>query len=162
MPLRFLKLTTVLFFLSSFPIFGLTGNPSCQINGNLKRVHVWYTINNKDNKYNWFLQISRVYENNIIFVDESCNPVDLNQKIEIPINTTRKFGMIVTEAKSFNSIYSFTGVRNDEELIKVPNRKKTCIFVVAPYGPGQMDRVDWKLNNADCFSDNFGTEINFK
>ena len=49
MPLRFLKLTTVLFFLSSFPIFGLTGNPSCQINGNLKRVHVWYTINNKDN-----------------------------------------------------------------------------------------------------------------
>ncbi|WGL59609.1 hypothetical protein QEJ31_13845 [Pigmentibacter sp. JX0631] len=140
------------------------GNPSCQINvnGELKRVHVWYTFSNLDAKYAWFMQVANIYENNIGFVDENCHFIDPKQKIEIPVNALKKIGMVVLEEKSFQSIYSFIGVRNDDAIKIVPNKKTACLFVVAPYGPGQMDRTDWKLNNSDCFATDYGTKIYFK
>jgi hypothetical protein len=140
-------------------------NPDCTVylNGTTpKRVHVWYSLSSKDPTYNWFVQISRNYEDNISFVDENCANIDLNQKIVIQPNTTKKVGMVVEVAKSFNSIYSFTGVRNDPALGRVPNRKMMCMFVVAPYDARQMDRMDWKLNSADCSATDFGTQLFFK
>ena len=129
---------------------------------NCASVHVWYTLNNKDPKYSWYIQISRLFENNINFLDENCNKINMNKKIEIPSNHTRIVGMEVTTPKSFNTIYSFTGVRNDEALPLVPNNKYACIYVISAYGPGQLNRMDWKLNNADCVSSNLGTQIDFK
>ena len=139
-------------------------NPNCQVNwnGHLKRVHVWYTFSNTDQKYSWYLQIAKVFENNIAFVDENCNFLDTDQKIELSMNSSKKVGMAVLEEKAFNSIYSFIGIRNDENLRIVPNKKTACLFVIAPYGPGQMDRTDWKLNNADCVATDYGTKIQFK
>ncbi|KAB8029110.1 hypothetical protein [Fluviispira multicolorata] len=129
---------------------------------NCSSVHVWYTLNNKDMKYSWYIQISRLFEDNINFLDESCNRIDINNKIEIPPNRTRKVGMEVTTEKSFNSIYSFTAVRNDEALARVPNYKYACIFVISAYGPGQLNRMDWRLNNADCVSSYLGTQYDLK
>ncbi len=139
-------------------------NPTCQVNwnGHLKRVHVWYTFSNADQKYSWYLQVSKIFENNIAFVDENCNIFEPEQKIELAVSSSRKVGMAVLEEKTFNSIYSFIGIRNDENLRIVPNKKTACLFVIAPYGPGQMDRTDWKLNNADCFATDYGTKIYFK
>lgn len=140
------------------------GNPTCQVNvnGNLKRVHVWYSFTNLDTKYSWLMQISNIFENNIGFVDENCHMLDVTQKLELPSNSGKKIGMVVLEEKSFQSIYSFIGVRNDEAIKIVPNKKTACLFVVAPYGPGQMDRTDWKLNNSDCYATDYGTKIYFK
>lgn len=139
-------------------------NPNCQVNveGKLKRVHVWYSFTNLDAKYPWFMQISTIFENNLGFVDENCQFLNTSQKLEISPNSVKKVGMVVLEDKSFQSMYSFLGVRNDEALWKVPNRKMACLFVVAPYGPGQMDRVDWKFNNADCSATDYGTKIYFR
>lgn len=128
-----------------------------------KKVHVWYSLASEDTKYNWDVQISKMYENNIGFVDENCIMFNENAKITLLPNSVKKVGMIVLEEKNFSSIYAFTGVRKDSALIQSPPvRKNSCIFVIAPYGPGQMDRMDWKMNNADCSARNYGTEIVFK
>ncbi len=112
--------------------------------------------------YGWFIQISRLYEDNVNFLDESCNQIDINNKFEIPPNRTRKVGMEVTTEKSFNSIYSFTAVRNDGALALVPNHKYACIFVISAYGPGQLNRMDWRQNNADCVVSNLCTHYDLK
>ncbi|WP_186647126.1 hypothetical protein [Fluviispira vulneris] len=134
----------------------VTQEPNCP------SVHVWYTLNNKDLNYSWFVQISRLYEDNVNFLDESCNQIDINNKFEILPNRTRKVGMEVTIEKSFNSIYSFTAVRNDGALTRVPNHKYACIFVISAYGPGQLNRMDWRQNNADCVASNLGTQYDLK
>ena len=145
-------------------------NPSCiiNVNGSPKKVHVWYTLNNKDTNNNWYVQISRNFENNISFVDESCNPFDFNQKIELLANTSRKVGMLVEFDRSFNSIYSFTAKKIDTDFYKPqgitdnPIRRKTCIITVAPYGARQMESSIVKFNNADCYATEYGTEMFFK
>jgi hypothetical protein len=128
-----------------------------------KRVHVWYSLNSKDTKYNWDIQISRLYENNVGFVDETCALLSLDRKIVLQPNTTKKVGMVVFTEKNFASTYAFMGVRKDEALAQPPPvRKYACIFVVAPYGPRAMDRMDWKMNSSDCSATDYGTVMNFK
>ncbi|APJ03571.1 hypothetical protein [Silvanigrella aquatica] len=141
-----------------------TENPLCEININneMKKIHVWYSLNNLDHINSWKVQVARLYENNIDFYDETCNKIKLSDAIEVLPNSTKKVGMLVRVARSFNSIYSFTGVSQDENLVQVPNNKKACVFVVAPYGPRQMDRMDWRLNNGDCYSTNYGLDLYFK
>lgn len=139
--------------------------PDCSIklkSGEYKKIHVWYTLNNLDTQNSWFVQIARLYGNNISFYDETCKRVYLSNAIELPANSTKKVGLLILESKAFSSMYAFTGVSNDAELYSIPNNKKACVFAIAPYGPRQMDRIDWRLNNADCYSDNYSMTVNFK
>lgn len=127
-------------------------------------VHVWYSLSN-DSQSNWAVQIARLYENNISFVDENCVELDLNQKMTIAPAQMRYAGMKVNVAKGFYATYAFTGVNignSTGDTLQIPKGVATCAFFVAPYAPGQMDRVDWKTNNADCYANNFGTEMHFK
>ncbi len=145
-------------------------NPECNIpiNGDLKPVHVWYSLHNKDSNNSWYIQISRNFENNISFVDESCNKINIDDKIELQANTSRKVGMLVEFERSFNSIYSFTAKKIDTDFYKpqgitnYPIRRKTCIITVAPYGARQMESAILKYNNADCYAINYGTDMFFK
>ena len=127
-------------------------------------VHVWYSLAN-DSQANWSVQIARLYENNISFLDENCTELDLNQKIVISPAQTRYVGMKVDVEKGFTATYSFMGVNTGTSSngnLQIPKGVATCAFLVAPYAPGQMDRVDWRMNNADCYSNNLGTEMHFK
>jgi hypothetical protein len=126
-------------------------------------VHVWYSLANDSNS-NWSIQISRLYENNISFVDENCTPLNLSEKLNLNPKETRHVGMTVTEAKGFDATYSFMGVQSatSQGQLLLPKSVSACVFLVAPYAPAQMDRLDWRLNNADCYSDHYGTEMHFK
>jgi hypothetical protein len=126
-------------------------------------VHVWYSLTN-DSKDNWAVQIARLYENNISFVDENCQPIDINQKLLLSPNQTIKVGMTVETEKGFYATYSFMGVNlgnNFSGAVKLPQGVGACSFLIAPYAPGQMHRLDWKLNNADCYSTDYGTNMHF-
>lgn len=167
----FVKVFAVATLFTTFSVHAQfqTQNPSCETvkskNGNVipKKVHVWYSLKNQDTKYEWDIQISRLYEDNIGFVDENCNLLSWNKKITLQPNTARKVGMVVFVEKNFSSTYAFMGVRKDETLAQPPPvRKYACIFVVAPYGPRAMDRMDWKMNSSDCFATDYGTEMFFK
>lgn len=132
--------------------------PSCP------NVHVWYALNNASSTI-WFVQVARLYENNISFVDESCTELDLNQKIELMASSTRYVGMKIDKETGFNATYSFMGVRGRNPSpgkFGIPKGTAACAFIVAPYGPGQMDRVDWKTNNADCYATQYGTSLYFQ
>lgn len=132
--------------------------PSCP------NVHVWYSLTN-DSSANWAVQVSRLYENNIAFIDELCLPIILDNKVTIKPAETRYLGMVVQSAKGFYATYAFMGVNvgNPSSMnTMIPKGVPACTFVVAPFGPGQMDRVDWKTNNADCYANNLGTEMHFK
>ncbi|KAB8033763.1 hypothetical protein [Fluviispira multicolorata] len=147
-----LLLSSALFSMSAF-----AQNPSCQ-----PKVHVWYSLKN-DSQSEWFVQLSRLYENNISFVDANCQPIDINQKLSLQANELKKLGMVVNMAKGFNSTYAFMGVRNDPQPNPMLSKGRvSCIFIVAPYGPGQMDRYDIKANNSDCQSTDYGTKLYFK
>ncbi len=127
-------------------------------------VHVWYTLNN-DSGSSWAIQVAGLYENNISFVDENCAPINLDNKVIIIPGLARYFGMKVNSDTGFYATYSFMGVKvpNSSSVnAQIPKGVPACAFVVAPYGPGQMDRVDWKTNNADCYAQNLGTELHFK
>ncbi|WP_186643869.1 hypothetical protein [Fluviispira vulneris] len=141
-----------------FSLNAFAQNPQCN-----PKVHVWYTLQN-DSQTEWLVQISRLYENNISFVDSSCAPIDnINQKISLQPHEVKKVGMVVNVSKGFNSTYSFMGVRNDAQPNPMLSKGRvSCIFIVAPYGPGQMDRYDIRSNNADCYSTNYGMNLYFK
>lgn len=127
-------------------------------------VHVWYSLIN-DSKTDWSIQISQIYENNISFVDEQCQKLDFSKKIDLSPNQLRYVGMRVDTPKGFSATYSFFGVQtgpNSGTVFTVPRQIPACGFFVAPYAPAQMDRMDWNLNNGDCYSQGYGTEMHFR
>lgn len=144
---------------TTFSVAAYAQAPTCS------NVHVWYSLAN-DSQSNWAVQIARLYENNISFVDETCTELDINQKITLSPTQTRYIGMVVDVEKGFYATYSFMGVNTGSTAtggnLQIPKGIATCAFFVAPYAPGQMDRVDWKMNNADCYANNYGTEMHFK
>ena len=147
-------IVTALACLTAFSAYAAT--PNCP------DVHVWYTMTN-DSTDPWSVQISRLYENNISFVDENCADVDLSSKIALAPSTTKQVGMKVDKETGFFSTYSFMGVKNTSGLTaQIPRGIAACAFLVAPYGPGQMDRLDWQMNNSNCYSTQYGTEMHFQ
>lgn len=129
--------------------------PACQ------DVHVWYSIVN-DARVNWSVQIARLYENNISFVDEACSDLDITHKFDLSPSQTRYLGMKVNVEKGFSAAYSFMGVASAANPNAGSRGRPACLFAIAPYGPGQMNRIDWKINNADCIANNYGTDMHFK
>ncbi|WP_338637581.1 hypothetical protein [Spirobacillus cienkowskii] len=125
------------------------------------KVHVWFTLVNNDPTYHWNIQLATLYENNIKFVDDKCKEIKINKIFNIENLKNKKIGLIVNKEKFFQSIYSITAVRNDGEIWKVPNNKMACIFIISAYAPGKFNRMDWKMNNADCYTKNYETEIYF-
>ncbi len=142
-------------------LFSLTAHAEPQ---NCPGVHVWYSLAN-ESQSKWAVQVARIYENNISFVDENCSDLNLDNKLELSPSETRYVGMKVNAEKGFYATYSFMGVNlgsNGRGALQIPKGVASCAFFVAPYAPGQMDRVDWKTNNADCYANNYGTEMHFK
>lgn len=125
------------------------------------KVHVWYTLKNLS-ELPWNIQIAQLYENNISFVDSDCSPLQINKKISLAPQEVKKVGMIVQVRKGFSAIYSFTGVR--EEVFPETSSKDRmyCLFIIAPYGPKQMNKHSLNINNADCFVTDYGTNFTFK
>ena len=98
-------------------------------------------------------------------MDENCADINLDEKFVLSASQTRSVGMKVNVEKGFYATYSFMGVQTENNLsenLQAPKGIASCAFFVAPYAPGQMDRVDWKINNADCYANNYGTEMHFK
>jgi hypothetical protein len=167
---KYIYIVFGLFFLK-FNVFGLFRNNNLnQLNNQCSsynnydeenNVHVWFTLVNNDPAYKWNIQLSTLYENNIIFVDDKCREIKINKIFIIEKSESKRVGLIVNKKKFFQSIYSITAIRNDGEIAKTPNYKMACIFIISAYAPGQFNRIDWKMNNADCYTKNYGTEMYF-
>ncbi len=137
-----------------FPLLALAENPTCP------GVKIWYHFIN-DSQSQWIIQVSHIFDNTISFVDEGCAEWNPNHQMILTPSQNRAIGMKVNLEKSDFAAYSFMGVNVRKDIAEQKDFP-ACSFFVAPYAEGKMDRLDWKLNNADCYSKNYGLEMHFK
>lgn len=153
---KMLKLFCINLCFFASAVFALETPTDCQ------DVHVWYQIKNESDK-TWRLEISTINAKNLRFIDEKCQEIGDNG-IEIQAGKTALAGMQIKSLSGFTSLVLFSGIEHAQGAphLENPRLQKKCIIMVEAYGPAMMNKMDWNMNNSDCYSKNQNSEIYLK